>query len=66
MWPANRTAEYVIWSACIKLHIRPPGIPASWDEMTSWQQALAIAYYQTADYEDQKEQAAFFKAMAGR
>lgn len=66
MWPPNRTADYVIWAACTRLGVRPPGIPQSWDDMTSWQQALVLAFHQTADYENQKEQALLSKALSCR
>jgi hypothetical protein len=33
--------------------------------MTEWQRARVIAFHQTADYEQQKDQAALAKAMIG-
>lgn len=50
--PKFRTTTYAFWRASERMGIRPPEIPASWDEMTSYQQAMVLAYSQIREQED--------------
>ena len=44
--------NYAYWRASERLGIRPPEIPSSWDEMTSYQQSMVLAYSQIREEED--------------
>jgi hypothetical protein len=47
----------VIWHACERLGIRPPGVKPSWDENGVEAQALIVAYHQTRSYDDDERDA---------
>jgi hypothetical protein len=57
IFPEYRTGEYAIWKACARLAVRPPGVPACWDDCGVWTQALILAFDQTASH-DEEERAA--------
>jgi hypothetical protein len=52
MWPEYRTGLYATWKACLRVGIRPPGVPASWDDCGVVMQALILAFDQTASHEE--------------
>jgi len=44
MLPKFRTQKYVIWHACNRFNIRPPGVKSSWDDCDATTQAELLAY----------------------
>jgi hypothetical protein len=50
--PTFRTEGYVIWRACERFGMLPPGVEPSWDDNTAATQARLITYSQTRDHEE--------------
>lgn len=61
--PKGRTVAYAVFRACERFGILPPTIKPDWDEMTSDQQALLIAYNQVREHEEVEMSLAFAKAF---
>lgn len=45
-WPEARTEEYILWQAYTRCNYPPPGFPGA-PELTPWQEAKLIAFWQT-------------------
>jgi hypothetical protein len=57
MWPDYRTGLYAIWKACLRVGIRPPGVPQHWDDCGVVAQALILAFDQTCSHEEDERAA---------
>lgn len=42
----------MIWKACIRLGIKPPGIPDKWEDCTSDQQSLILGFHQLCEHDE--------------
>jgi hypothetical protein len=58
-FPEFRTGVFAIWKACIRVGLRPPGLPDNWDECSSLQQALILGFDQVCEHDDFREKATF-------
>ena len=61
----------MIWCACQEFDITPPDLPdrpgkLSWDDLANVHQAALIAFLQTKQHEEAKQQADVMKAMVPR
>lgn len=55
--PAGRTAKYAVWRACERIGIRPPNVPACWDDIDIDPiKADVLAYSQIRDQEENPPQ----------
>jgi len=44
--------EYIVWRACERFKIKPPGVEDCWDDIDFWTQAMLIAYEQGRQKEE--------------
>lgn len=65
-WLPGRTTQYIIWKACQRLGVRPPGVKESWDECGLEAQALMIAFEQISSYDELEQEAALAGAKIER
>lgn len=40
----------MIWSACLEVGVKPPGVKDRWESMDALTQADVIAFHQTAEH----------------
>lgn len=48
---------HAVWQACVRVSVRPPGLPASWDEATAPQQAMILGFNQIEADDEYRAQA---------
>ena len=63
--PQGRSATYLIWRACERLGLMPPGLKEEFGDNNMWAQALIMAYHQIREIEETKWQAALAGAKIG-
>lgn len=52
MFGDARTHEFLVFQACERFGILPPGAEPRWDDMEAWNQALLLAYEQTRQFDE--------------
>ena len=49
---------YTTWKACLRVGMRPPGVPESWDKCGVVTQALVLAFHQVCEHEESERDVA--------
>jgi len=62
--PDGRTQDFVIWRACERLGVRPPGVRENWESMGVWSQAKVLAYDQVRGHDEAQLRIALARARA--
>ena len=65
MLPSGRSGTYLIWRACERLNLIPPGVDQEFGDNNMWGQALIMAYGQIRDMEEEDWQMKLAGAKRG-
>ena len=63
--PRGRTSDYIIWKACERFNLIPPGVKKEWDNCSVLAQAMLLGYDDIRNREEMELLEAQMQIMGG-